>query len=722
VVVNRVASASVIARQLTESLGSDAIVTLLIGRMRPLDRDDVLRELRPAVHTGRERSNDLSKRVIVGTQCIEAGADFDLDALVTEAASLDSLRQRFGRVDRLGNYKQAEGVVVYDNCKALKEDLKRRGEKPSLADDDPIYGKALGETVKWLKEREKERPRKLKDELKKLKDEARKLKGEAKQQAEEQLARKAQVDFGVLALELPTGEELTKLLAPKPNAPTLLPAYLDLWAQTTPAPSQVPDVSLWLHGPSSGPADVQVIWRADLSEDVLQRGDLEVATAIVTAVRPSSLEAVSLPFATARAWIAGRLARDLGDTEGGAPDLDEEPTASGRLALRWRGDESEVVAGPTLKPGDTIVVPASYGGLRSGCFDATSTDSVTDRAEQANLFARARPVLRLHPTATDGLQVSLPLDEPEEARDSLGRLAANGDWPAWKRLWALKLAKGRSSLVVSGDPSWTVIEAKRVPLAELRSVVQPEETLEDGVELTTDGDDSFCAGRAVSLSEHSSDVESFAREYATRCGLGDWLAEHVALAAWLHDIGKADRRFQVMLRGGSDIEYFKDETPWAKSAMPPGARAARKLARERSGYPSGGYFHAVQSVAMLDGQKAVLAEWLKKGDSTGEPDLDLVLHLVASHHGECRPFAPVVVDSTSIKISLAGHVSSVFGKIDFSEIPSNPKLYRLDSELGGRFWALIAKYGWQELCWLEAILRLADHRASEEEQNANADV
>ena len=720
VVVNRVASASVIARQLTVSLGSDASVTLLTGRMRPLDRDDVLRELRPAVQTGRRRSDDLPKHVIVGTQCIEAGADFDFDALITEAASLDSLRQRFGRVDRLGDYKKAEGVVVHDNCKKLREELKRRGKKPSLADDDPIYGKALGETVKWLKEQEKERPKKLKEELRKLKDEVKKLKGEAKQQAEAQLARKTQVDFGVLALEVPTGDELTKLLAPKPNAPTLLPAYLDLWAQTSPAPSQVPDVSLWLHGPSSGPADVQIVWRADLSEDVLQRGDLEAAIAIVTAVRPSSLEAMSLPFMTARAWLAGQLAHDLGDTEGAEADENKEPTASWRRALRWRGDESQVVAATTLKPGDTIVVPVSYGGIRSGCFDANSTDPVTDRAEQANLFTRARPVLRLHPAVTDGLEVALALDEPEEARDSLGRLAANGGWPEWKRLWAQRLANGRSSFIVSGDPSWTVIEARRVPQAELRSITQPEETLEDGVELTTDGDDSFCAGRAVSLSEHIRDVETFAREYATRCGLGERLAEHVALAAWLHDIGKADRRFQVMLRGGSEIEYFKDETPWAKSAMPPGARAARKLARDRSGYPSGGYFHAVQSLAMLDGQKAALAEWLKKSDSTREPDLDLVLHLVASHHGECRPFAPVVIDTAPVKISLAGHFSSVFGKIDFSEIPSNPTLHRLDSPLGDRFWKLVAKYGWQELCWLEAILRLADHRASEEERTKGA--
>ncbi len=722
VVVNRVASASVIARQLGEMLGDDATVTLLTGRMRPLDRDDVLRELRPAVQTGRNRSDDSPKRVIVGTQCIEAGADFDFDALVTEAASLDSLRQRFGRVDRLGKYGNAEGVIVWDTCAKLKEELKRRGEKPSLADDDLIYGKAIVETVKWFKEQQKERPKKLKGELKQLKDEAKRLDGEAKQQKEAQIARMALVDFGVLALDVPTGDELTKLLAPKSNAPTLLPAYLDLWVQTSPAPSQLPDVSLWLHGPSSGPADVQVIWRADLSEDVLQRGGAEAVTAIVAAVRPSSLEAISLPFVTAREWLANQSTCDLGDTEGATPDDSDNPTMAGRRALRWKGDESEIVyahsdSEPSLKPGDTIVVPVSYGGIRNGCFDATSTDPVDDVAERAELFARARPVLRLRPVVVDKLGLSIPLDDPDEARTALGHLASSADWPAWKRLWAGKLARGHGSFVVPGKPARTVIQGKRVPLEDLRKVLQPEESFEYGLEVTTDAEDSFCVGRAVSLAEHCCDVEMFAREFATRCGLGEWLTEHLALAAWLHDIGKADRRFQVMLRSGSEIEYFKNETPWAKSAMAPGARAARKLARERSGYPSGGYFHAIQSVAMLDGKEAVLAERLKNCNTIKEPDLDLVLHLIASHHGECRPFAPVVIDNAPIKITLAGHSSTVFGNIDFLEIPSNPMLHRLDSPLADRFWALVAKYGWQELCWLEAILRLADHRASEEEQS-----
>ncbi|HEX9640383.1 MAG TPA: type I-U CRISPR-associated helicase/endonuclease Cas3, partial [Candidatus Krumholzibacteria bacterium] len=458
VVVNRVASASVIARQLGEMLGTDAKVTLLTGRMRPLDRDDVLRELRPAVQTGRSRSDDGPKRVIVGTQCIEAGADFDFDALVTEAVSLDSLRQRFGRVDRLGKYNLAEDIIVYD--KSVK--------------DDPIYGKAIAETVKWFKAQAKERLKKLKDELKKLKSEAKKLKGEAKQQAEAHIATMALVDFGVLALKVPTGDDLTKLLAPKPNAPTLLPAYLDLWAQTSPAPRQTPDVSLWLHGPTSGPAEVQVVWRADLTEEVLQQGDVERATAIVTAVRPSSLEAMSLPFATVRAWLTEQQKSPLlGDTEGTAPDDSDKPKTGGRRALRWRGDESEIVCAqsdsePSLKPGDTIVVPVSYGGIRSGCFDATSTEPVQDCAEQAELFARARPVLRLHPVVVHTLGLSLPLDDPDEARTALGLLASNGDLPTWKRLWVEKLAKGRGSLVVPGEPSWTVIEARRVPLAALR--------------------------------------------------------------------------------------------------------------------------------------------------------------------------------------------------------------------------------------------------------------
>ena len=125
---------------LKKALGEGADVVLLTGRMRPLDRDDVLAAYRPRIATGvRTRSGTERRLVVVGTQCIEAGADFDFDAMVTESASFDGLRQRFGRVDRLGEDKdqkgngQAEGVIVHD-----------KDEK-----DDPIYEKTITETVQW---------------------------------------------------------------------------------------------------------------------------------------------------------------------------------------------------------------------------------------------------------------------------------------------------------------------------------------------------------------------------------------------------------------------------------------------------------------------------------------------------------------------------------------------------------------------------------------------
>jgi CRISPR-associated endonuclease/helicase Cas3 len=671
VIVNRVASALVIVGQLREALGDESEVVLLTGRMRPLDRDDVLVALRPRILTGRERPQAGEKLIVVGTQCIEAGADFDFDALVTEAASLDALRQRFGRVDRLGRYEKAEGVIVCDKD----------------AKDDPVYGPAITSTVTWLKSLV----------LKKTK----------------------QVDFGVLALPAPAGDEISTMLAPKPRAPVLLPAYLDLWMQTSPVPAVVPEVSLWLHGPRSGPADVQVIWRVDLTDEDLANDPAaqERATEIVAAVRPSSLEAISLPYIAARCWLRGDsfgAVSAVADVEG-AFDDEEERKGKGKgeakRVLRWAGDDSEVISAEELRPGDTIVVPASRGGIRDRCFDPGAGEKVVDLAERAALLGRGLPVLRLHPDVL--AQYGLPEfgDDLPAVREALDALADTTEGPRWRQFWLERLASSRKAVAVDASEPWIVLEGTRIRPAALRAVLEEDETVEDGVELTTDVDDSFHAGREVSLAEHSKDVEHFARVYATAVGFPPAIVEAIALAGWVHDIGKADRRFQVMLRGGSEIEFFKDETSWAKSGMPPGAKAAHRLAQRRSGYPKGAR-HEVQSVAMLHARQAFLQDKVQ--------DIDLVLHLVASHHGYCRPFAPAVLDDHPVAVALADHRSDAFGAIDFPASSSNHGLHRLDAPLADRFWRLVEKYGWLELCWLEAVLRLADHRASQFEQEERA--
>jgi len=520
VVVNRLASASAISRRLCETFGDAIDVKLLTGRMRPLDRDDILQSLLPRIMTGRNRASVEKKLVVVGTQCIEAGADFDFDALVTEAASLDAMRQRLGRVDRLGIYQKAEGVIIRDKSRM----------------DDPVYGEAISKTVAWLKRR---------------------------------LAKKIKtIDFGVLTLQLPAGDELKELLAPKEHAPVLLPAYLDLWMQTSPAPVALPDVSLWLHGPKAGPADVQVIWRTDLTEDDLSAslkakdGDIakERPTLIVAAIRPSSLESISLPFVAARRWLRGEdVVGDIVDVEGVA--VDDSEAQPGKLALRWNGDNSEVISSDALRPGDTIVVPATRGGIQDGCFEPSSHTPVFDLAEQAALFGRGQPALRLQENVLAQWALVLPVGDLLEARSMLKILADRSEHTSWRKLWLEALARSRKSIVVDAGEPWTVLQGRRIGPQTLRTFLRSDHVLENGVELTTDDDDSFHAGRSVTLSEHSADVEGFARDYATAAGLSKSLAEDIALAGWLHDIGKADRRFQVLLRGGSEIGFFKDETP-----------------------------------------------------------------------------------------------------------------------------------------------------------------
>ena len=95
-------------------------------------------------------------------------------------------------------------------------------------------------------------------------------------------------------------------------------------------------------------------------------------------------------------------------------------------------------------------------------------------------------------------------------------------------------------------------------------------------------------------------------------------------------------------------------------------------------------------------------------------DWDLVLHLVESHHGHCRPLAPVVEDPQPVEVVFRDKQLGEFRR------QSDHTLARLDSGVSERFWQLTRRYGWYGLAWLEAILRLADHRRSEQEQLGTA--
>src|SRR5205814_2198017 len=98
----RVASAREIFSRLPGNPAKDKV--LLTGRIRPWDRDRVLERCLDRMKAGRARADGDRPLFVAATMTVEVGADLDFDYLVTEAAPLPALRQRFGRLHRLGRF------------------------------------------------------------------------------------------------------------------------------------------------------------------------------------------------------------------------------------------------------------------------------------------------------------------------------------------------------------------------------------------------------------------------------------------------------------------------------------------------------------------------------------------------------------------------------------------------------------------------------------------
>jgi CRISPR-associated endonuclease/helicase Cas3 len=346
--------------------------------------------------------------------------------------------------------------------------------------------------------------------------------------------------------------------------------------------------------------------------------------------------------------------------------------------LRWDGDDSELIRAQDLQPGDVLVVPTTKGGLRAGSFDPGSTSAVADLGDLAQLRGRGVATLRLDSGALtawalpDDVVRAMPTPIEEEATADLrdrvldwlmtlpaepteGFVGAEREWRAALRAWRL----GRRSIQIVGGQ---IIVSARVPRSE-----GPDEL--ELFEALTEDDDSSFRHAEVTLERHSGDVRDYAGRFSEGIGLGADLASDVALAGWLHDVGKADPRFQRWLVGGSEVRAALLAAPLAKSALPAGNATQRRQARKQAGYPVG-CRHELLSLDMIHKNEEVLSR---------AKDRDLVMHLVASHHGWCRPLAPPFDDPDELRVSLKQQEDQFVGT-------TQHHLARLDSGVSDRFW------------------------------------
>lgn len=675
VMVNRVDTARRVAALLQDNTKTaDSFdVVLLTGRMRPVDRDHVVANLIGNRLAPKPRDNDEKPIVVVATQSLEAGADFDFDVLITECASIDALRQRFGRVDRDGqrwiSHQTSTSAVL---CRSTDAQAK----KP-----DPVYGNALAATWQWLIDQEV-------------------------------------IDFGYGAMPNPSGNDLAPLLPPIEHAPRLAATHLDRWVQTSEREvSAEPDVAQWLHGiAATDPfADVQVVWREAVDPALLSwpteshvdhrphDEDAAIAlTELIEALPPLAAETLGVPIGEVRRWLNNEendpLLADAPGTS--TADQPSHSPRSLRRVIRWSGDGVEVITASQVRPGDTIVVPATAGGIKAHNWDPTSDEPVHDVSEKLRRDSRGVVAILLTPKRCKTLRIDPPDREALEHVPASQRIATLTELIETRiddlGLTGVELTPWRASLVPTRADSDGVIQSDFLLTARVRDT-----RTEDNLATDSTDDALSLIGQPVRLDNHLAGVGNQAQAFGAALGWSDATVRAVRLAGELHDVGKADSRFQFMLAGGSI-----PGTLLAKSSMTATDGANQRITRRNAGYPIGTR-HELMSLALIADLDDLVQD-------NSDLDTDLVKYLVATHHGWGRYRFRPSFDNRPETVTLSVNTDAL-GSLSLSA-SSDHGLEAIGSGHAERFWDLTYRYGWWTLAYLEAVVRLADHRRSQLEQ------
>lgn len=556
VVANTVAVAREAFRVIAESAGDRIDTYLLVGRCRGFERErlGLAESVREVFGAQDLRPHRDRPAVLVATQTIEVGADLDLDYLVTEAAPLDALLQRLGRLNRLGIQTEAEAVCVFS---------------PALHQSSPVYGDAIARTWGWLRSWVAGEPLRVSGN-------------------KPSTSGAPSLEMGLEALTtLVSATALQDCAVPQPDTPVVVRPLVEAWARTSPSPDPDQPVEPFLHGLDRGTPEVTLAWRASLPT-------LDAWEAELKAMPIRDEERVDVPLWAARRFLRGLDLGPLADLEGPAEPTDDTTGAPTRRAVVQHLDGSlDWLWQPgRLRPGDTVILEPTAGGHDAWGWTAGPgfVADVADLVSRSRAAIRVRPALLAWATGgdADDFQARLAAIEGPVAdvivdllRDAADRARSRPDADEVVRLWANhadvmaeRLLAGQAQIVRPGGEAWSA-EIGFLVVGRGRDLVDQQEDEEDGSTSLT--------AAPVQLVRHGARVGELARLFAERIGLAPDLVEAVELAGRLHDIGKAEERFQIMLHRGDPERFEASGVVLAKSGMDPSDRAAFRRARVRAG-------------------------------------------------------------------------------------------------------------------------------------------
>jgi len=580
-------------------------VELLVGARRVHERTVAAQRLEERGFIAGSKARPTTPTVLVATSAGEVGIDLDADHMVCDLVAWERMIQRLGRVNRRGNGKAEVEVLVAPPAKESEDDR------------TPQFRAAV---------------------------EALPMTADGRHDASPGAMR-------LLKLASAKDPELARTLAAATSSPPLYPALvrpiIEAWAMTSLSEhGGRPDIGPWLRGwVKNEPPQTTLVWRRHLpTRPDGARVAKDEVEAFFEAAPPHTSELLETETFRALEWLLARVeatapgagAPSDGDTVafvlGAANELVDRWTLAQLRELETNKRRKEDVE-KRLVEGVFLVVDARLGGLTSGLL-VTEEDSVATCGDDGS----DEPWSELM-----RVRVRVGLAAPEESVEAVEGAVESGEIvdvdDGWQERYRFVVERD-----AKGDKRWLSVEAWRddAATANARSI----------------------SPNPQSLDEHARWTEERARLIGMGVGLAPEQLAALALAARLHDEGKAASRWQEAFRAP------KGERPFAKTRGPINQK-------------------------LLDGYRHELGSYLEaiKDERVWQltPELrDLVLHLIVSHHGFARP---------------------VIGLRGVDDVPPS-RLGEHARDIAERFARLQLQWGPWGLAWWESLMRSADQQAS----------